>query len=132
MSKQTQQAPPRQAKAVGQNGQAGTGVKFAGTARRTIFINFPTASTVTGDSPFIATGTFQPNLTTMAPTAIIRTPNGDFVGNLNPNPPVGNNWSYEFDDILPQGVSLALIVTGTTIATGATETAVQPFDCGGP
>jgi hypothetical protein len=91
---------------------------------RTIFVSFPTPSTVTITWPFYAYGTNDPN-TTMNATAEIWTPTDTLIGNLVPaQPPF--TWCYEFDDPIPTGVPLALIVRGVN-AQGQTEEVIVPF-----
>src|SRR4051812_8121454 len=64
---------------------------------RTIFVGFPTPSTVAISTPFRASGTHA-DTTTMDQTAQIITPNGTMTGNLI-NPPDGPfTWTYEFTD----------------------------------
>lgn len=131
MTKQAPQTAPRPvARAAAGNGQAAPQPQVFATARRTIFVAFPTPDSQPCDSPFTATGTFHPDITVMNGTAVIQTPSGNIIGTLNPNPPPANVWTYVFNDPLPQNVPLFLIITGTT--NGALETAVQPFECSGP
>ncbi|HYT87118.1 MAG TPA: hypothetical protein VEL76_00230 [Gemmataceae bacterium] len=92
---------------------------------RTIFVGFPTPSTVVCPSPFHASGT-NTSTTVMDPAATVVTPTGNLTGNLlaQPDPPF--TWTYEFTDPLPVGVPLALVVRGTT-AGGTIEEVVVPF-----
>jgi hypothetical protein len=99
----------------------------AAQAVTTIFVSYPTASVCSCASPFQAMGTADPT-TQMAATAVIHTPNGDLTGSLDPTPPSPFTWSYTFNNPLPQGVPLTLVVTGTT-GTGHQEQAVVPFQC---
>lgn len=99
----------------------------AAVVTTTIHVSFPTPSACSCSSPFQAMGTAA-STTQMAATAVIQTPNGTLTGTLDANPPPPFTWSYTFANPLPQGVSLTLVVTGTT-GTGGQEQAAVTFQC---
>jgi hypothetical protein len=95
----------------------------------TIQISYPTPTVLVCPVPFQAVGTAA-QTTQMDQTALIYTPTGILVGTRDAIPPRPFTWSYTFTGALPQGVPLAVVVSGITNGgAGVRDQAVAPFEC---